>query len=280
MNYRSLLVSLDNSPACTTRTEVALQLARDLGCHLVGLAPTGLIDLPSAPEAAAALVEYTALAWDTLRDQAEQATQAFRDACHAAGIKSFEVVIDEGERGASIVGHSHCSDLVVLSQANPGNAGYRREQQIVEEVVLYSPRPTLMVPHAGRFEHVGRNVLVAWDDSREAARAAADALPLLCHATNVQVVQWNEPGMAVSKTLGPRLEAFQSWLMWHGVSAEVHVETTSAAIGSAILSRAADMQADLLVMGAYGHSRWTEQVMGGATRGLLKAMTVPVLMSH
>lgn len=280
MNYRSLLVSLDNSPACVARTQVALQLARDLGCHLVGLAPTGLIDMPSAPGAAAALIEYTALAWDTLRDQAEQATQVFRDACHAAGIKSFEVVIDEGERAASIIGHAHCSDFTVLSQANPATTDFKREQREVEEVVLYSPRPTLVVPHAGRFEHVGRNVLVAWDDSREAARAVADALPLLCRATNVQVVQWNEPGIAVSNMQGPRLEAFQSWLMWHGVSAEVHVETTTAPISSAILSRAADMQADLLVMGAYGHTRWTEQVMGGATRGLLKTMTVPVLMSH
>jgi nucleotide-binding universal stress UspA family protein len=280
MNYRSLLVTLDKGPACAARTQVALQLARDLGCHLVGLAPTGLIDMPSAPEAAAALVEYTALAWDTLRDQAEQATQNFRDACHAAGIKSFEVVIDEGERAASIIGHAHCSDLTVLSQANPAVTGFRHEQRVLEEVVLYSPRPTLVVPHAGRFEHVGRHVLVAWDDSREAARAVADALPLLCRATSVQVVQWNEPGMAVSRTMGPRLEAFQSWLMWHGVSAEVHVETTAAEIGSAILSRAADMQADMLVMGAYGHTRWTEQVMGGATHGLLKTMAVPVLMSH
>ena len=79
---------------------------------------------------------------------------------------------------------------------------------------------------------------------------------------------------------GARLDALLKWLLWQGVAAEARVETTEIDIGNAMLSRAADYQADLIVMGAYGHARWTERVLGGATRGLLDAMTVPVLMSH
>lgn len=279
MNYRSLLVHLDHSAACETRTQLALQLARERDCHLVGLAPTGLVEAapPGAPTGAA---EYGALAWDALRDQAERARERFAERCRAAGVNSYETVIDEAQRGASIVAHAHCSDLVVLSQADTSGAQAKAAQEMVEQVVLYSPRPTLVVPHAGPVAHLGRRILLAWDDSREAARAAADALPLLCHASTVLVVQWNEPGNAVSQKMQPKLEAFQRWLMWHGVPAEVRVETTTTDVASAIRARAVDEGADLIVMGAYGHSRWAERVMGGATRGLLHSMTTPVLMSH
>ncbi len=280
MNLRSLLVYLDHSDSCDARTHVAIRLARERGCHLVGLAPTGVIEGPSAFDETPAAAEYTALAWDALRDQAERVAQRFRDECHAEGIKSFETVVDESSLAPSIVGHAHCSDLTLLSQAKPETPAHRLTQDMVEQVVLYSARPTLVIPHSGRFTHTGQRVLVAWDDSREASRAVADALPLLCHANTVHLVQWNEPGAPVNQKLRPRLEAFKRWMMWHGVTAESYTETTSVDIASALISRAASIDADLIVMGAYGHSRWTERILGGATRGLLKAMSVPVLMSH
>jgi nucleotide-binding universal stress UspA family protein len=150
----------------------------------------------------------------------------------------------------------------------------------VEQVVLHSARPTLILPYAGRFDEVGQRVMVAWDDSREAARAVSDALPLLRHAGRVQVVSWVESGTTEHGTLRRRLDALHQWLMWHGVNAEVRVERTEIGIADAMLSRAADFGTDLIVMGAYGHARWAERVLGGATRGLLQTMTVPVLMSH
>jgi nucleotide-binding universal stress UspA family protein len=85
MTYRSLLVHLDQDPLCATRTRAAIRLAKDLDCHLVGVVATGLIDLPTSPGAAASLAEFAALAWDTLRDEAEKATQAFRDAAGPLG---------------------------------------------------------------------------------------------------------------------------------------------------------------------------------------------------
>jgi nucleotide-binding universal stress UspA family protein len=280
MTYRSLLVLLDQDPLCDLRSLAAMRLANSLGCHLVGLAPTGLIDLPGSAGGAASLAALAALAWDTLRDRAEQATQRFRDACHRAGVKSFEAVIDEADTAASLVRHAHCSDLIVLTQADPSAAGHRAAQEVVEQVVLHSARPTLIVPFAARFDTLGSKVLVAWDDSRESARAVSDALPLLQRAKQVQVVAWKEAGDSKVQTLGARLESLHRWLMWHGVSADVRTETSDIGIAEAMLSRAADMDADLIVMGSYGHARWTERILGGATRGLLASMTVPVLMSH
>jgi nucleotide-binding universal stress UspA family protein len=280
MTYRSLLVLLDHNPLCSARTQLAIRLAADLDCHLVGLAPTGLIDVPMSTESAAALSEYAALVWNDLRDQAHLAAQRFRNDCRDAGLTSFEAVVDESDAAQSLVHHAHCSDLTLLSQSDPAAADHPSTQAVVEQVVMHSARPTLITPYAGSFERLGTTAMVAWDDSREAARAVSDALPLLRRAQRVQLVSWNEKGAPRDPKLRPRLDALHQWLMWHGVQAEIGVETTDIGIAEAMLSRAADLNADLIVMGAYGHARWAERMLGGATRGLLTAMTVPVLMSH
>ena len=280
MSYRSLLVLIDHTTYSAARTRCAMQLAKALDCHLVGLAPTDLVDLPAAPKAAASLNEYAALVWDALRDQAERAADSFRDACRAAGVKSFEVVVDEANKAGSLVRHARCSDLTILTQAEPSAPNYFATKDLVESVILHSARPTLLLPYAGRFESIANRVLVAWNDSREAARALSDALPLLQKASRVEVTTWNEAPAADDKALRVQLDALQKWLMWHGVSATVRVDRAGPGIAETILSRAADSNADLIVMGAYGHSRWSELVLGGATRGLLASMTVPVLMSH
>jgi nucleotide-binding universal stress UspA family protein len=280
MSYRSLLVLLDHTPSCATRTQCAIRIAKELDCHLVGLAPTDLIDLPATPKAAASLNDYAALVWDALRDQSERAADRFRDECHAAGIKSFEAVIDEANKTESLVRHARCSDLTLLTQADPSAPNYSATKELVESVVLNSARPTLVLPYAGHFARIGTRVMVAWDDGREAARAVSDGLPLLQRATQVEVVTWNEGGGTEDKALRPQLDSLRQWLVWHGVPAEVRIETTDSNVADALLSRASDTNADLIVMGAYGHSRWAERVLGGATRGLLASMTVPVLMSH
>lgn len=281
MTYRSMLVLLDQDPLCAARVDIAVRLARSFESHLVGLAPTGLIDVPMPPEIGGNFAELTELAWAQLRDDARAAAGRFREAAAAAGLGSCESVVDENDAAASLVRHAHCSDLAIVTQANPRVRGHAAVQAMVEQAVLYSARPTLVLPYAGRFEHVGRRALVAWDDSREATRALTDALPLLRRAQAVQVVWWNEGGMDdESPVAHQRLAALQQWLAWQGVAAEVAVESTAIPIGEAMLSRAADLGSDLLVMGAYGHARWAESMLGGATRSLLQAMTVPVLMSH
>ncbi|RQP21731.1 universal stress protein [Albitalea terrae] len=279
MTYRSLLVLLDSSPLCASRVDCAIRIAKSFEAHLVGLAPTGIVDMPVATESAASLAEYATLAWNTLRAEAAQSVEQFRQTCRAAGFQSFETQVDDESKARSLVSHAHCSDLTVLSQADPSSPGHAAMRETVEQVILYSARPTLVLPYAGRFDTVGTTAMVAWDNSREAARAVADALPFLRAAQTVHVVSWeeqrNEDG-----GLRPSLDALQRWLMWQGVTAEIHVERSGIPIAQAMLSRAADLSADLIVMGAYGHARWSERLLGGATRGLLDAMTAPVLMSH
>ena len=278
--YRSLLVLLNEDECDASRTHVAIRLAQDLDCHLVGLAPTGLIDLPTSQRAAGALAEFGALAWDRLRESTVRATDAFRDRCHAAQLESFEGVVDEADKAASVLRHAHCSDLVLLTQADAEALDCPQMQEMLERVVLRSARPVLILPYVRDADNVGSRVLLAWDDSPEAARAAADALPLLVRATEVLVVSWNEGRARGSEPLRRQLDALAGWLLRHGVNAQLRVETSMVPIADAILMQAADFGSDLIVMGAYGHSRWSERLLGGATRGLLRSMTVPVLMSH
>ena len=280
MTYKSLLALLDDDPHCIGRTQAAIRLARQFECHLVGLAPTGLHDLPAMPSSAAALSAFAASAWGALRDQAERVADQFRNDCRAAGLTSCEAIVDEADKARSLIRHSRFSDLSVLTQADPAVPGHRAASELVETVVLHSARPTLILPNAGHFARIGTRALIAWDESREAARAVADALPLLRRATEVRLVTWPEGDGTERQVLQAQLDAAHRWLARHGIDAQVQIERPTSSIADALLARAEESRCDLIVMGAYGHARWAERLLGGATRGLLRAMPVPVLMSH
>ena len=281
MTYRSLLVLLDQGPQRAARSQAAIRLAKALDCHLVGLAPIGL-SMPVAAEATASGSDFAARGQGTPLDQAERTTERFREECRTAGVKSFEATIDEADMASSLVRHAHCSDLTILTKADPAAPDHRTAQELVEHVVLHSARPTLILPYAGRFDTIGTigtNVMVAWDDSRAAAHALSDALPLLRLAKHVQVVTWKEEGVNGDKVLRSRCDELRQWLVRHDVSAEVSIETTDIDVVDAMLSHAADLRTDLIVMGAYGHTR-SSHVQDGTTRGVLAAISVPVLFSH
>ncbi len=145
---------------------------------------------------------------------------------------------------------------------------------------MQSGRPVLVVPRAGTFASVGERVLVAWKESRESARAVADALPFLRKASKVRVVTVGAGGEEdVREALADK--GIAAWLALQGVECDVRREVAEDVdAGNLILSRAADFGADLVVMGAYSRPRLSEVVLGGVTRLMLETMTAPVLMSH
>jgi nucleotide-binding universal stress UspA family protein len=137
-----------------------------------------------------------------------------------------------------------------------------------------------VVPYAGTFKTIGQRVLVAWNAGREATRAVNDALPLLEGAAKVTVLAINPHGGLRGHGEVPGAD-IALHLARHGVRAEASaIKSDDVEIGALLLSQAADLNADLIVMGAYGHSRLREVVLGGATREILRSMTVPVLLSH
>ena len=275
MAYHSILVHLDNEPACAVRCEIALRLAREHGSRLIGLAPTGRVQIPI--DIASSLFEpgYAIASGHYLRTRADGACAEFEARAKAAGVSSVELRVDEADHAESEIEHANGADLVIVGQTDFEAPLGVVNRDLPERVVLGSGRPVLVVPFAGRFDTLGATVLAAWNESREAARAFSDALPLLQRAARVILLtqrQADEPE--------PSMEALLAWFARHSVHPQAAHEVSDLDFGDLLLSRAADMSVDLIVMGCYGHTRLTERVLGGATRALLRQMTVPVLMSH
>jgi len=167
-------------------------------------------------------------------------------------------------------------DLVVVGQAGRDRP---MPEEVVDEGVLFeSGRPVIFVPYIQKAGLKLDRVLVAWDGGRASARAVGDAIPLLEKAKQVEVVVVGNKPPKSDETPGADLGQH---LARHGIKVTVkRITAPDINVPSTILSHAADSSADLIVMGGYGHSRLREFVLGGATRGLLESMTVPVLMSH
>ena len=173
---------------------------------------------------------------------------------------------------------AHYADLVIVGQYpadDDGAAGVPAD--FVETVMMDSGRPVLAIPYIGVRMPPGDVILVAWKESRETARAVAAALPQLKAAKRVHVVTW----MDEASGPGRRYSRLGEQLRRHGVEAQLHnYGAEPGDVGGYMLSAAADLGADMIVMGGYGTSRAREWVLGGATRTILRSMTVPVLMVH
>jgi len=281
MSYKDLLVVLDSDAASRGRIALAAALAERFASHLVGLYP---LPIPEPPRH---LGYYNPALLDPffreLREKAQEVSDKEREAFeHAASLRGLSAewrVVAEGPQSDPAL-HARYVDLTILGQLDPdrGDADVLRPRP--EHVTLASGRPILVVPYAGHFETVGHHVLIGWNATREATRAVNDAMPLLAAADVVTVltIDAREGPDAHGEIPGADISLH---LARHGVKAEVE-RTVSAGIpaGDVLLSRAADLGADLLVIGAYGHSRVRELLLGGATRSILQSMTVPVLMSH
>lgn len=171
------------------------------------------------------------------------------------------------------------ADLVVVGQADP-EAGSVDDALLAEAAFMDSGRPALVIPYIGARTLPPRQVILGWDGSREAARAAADALPFLTHAARVVVLIVDAARRPEQLGAEPGAD-IATHLARHGVKVEVRqVPSGGLSTGDVILSQASDEGADLLVIGGYGHSRLRERVLGGVTRHLLEHMTCPVLLSH
>jgi nucleotide-binding universal stress UspA family protein len=273
MSYKTILVHLDERERRSERLQLGLQLAAGFDAHLVALFALDAAHIPSyaLAEAASVMGEIEAR---RRTEAAAAAEREFRQAERRAGVKA-EWRLSLGSALSALSVSARYADLVIAGQPEPGDA---LAMAFAGELVLSVGRPVLFVPYAGRFSALGRRVLIAWNGSREAARAVSDALPLLARAESVELVAFDpRPGEHGELPAAD----IALYLARHGAKATAARQSAPQIdIGSQILSRAADTSADLIVMGGYGHSRLRELVLGGVTRSMLEAMTVPVLMSH
>ncbi len=279
MTIKNILVHIDHAKAMPARVDYALRLAQSCDAHLTGLHCVTPIYLPGYVRAE--MPEAVRRA-QTDREAAERTADkaAFDRAVQAAGQGArAEWRAAEGDPLDALTLHGRYADLVVVGQTDP-DAKRDELGDLPGSLALELGRPVLAVPHSGRFDRIGDHVLVAWNASREATRAVNDALPLLAKAKKVTVLAINPRGGVFGHGAQPGAD-IALHLARHGVKAEA-AQLTSDDLdpGDVILSRAADLGADLIVMGAYGRSRLREMVLGGVTRHMMRHMTVPVLLSH
>lgn len=276
MEISTILVHLADDDHNHQRLGVAWRLARHHDAHLVGLfitTPLGLASAGLGRGASAVLLEEAVKA---ARKRAETLRQEYEDFCDSHSI-GFEWIVEEGDHLDLLARHAHTADLIVTSQpVNEHLEDYFR-LRLPEELVMTASIPVLMVPvNYERDETVGKSVLVAWKGSREAVRAVRNALGIMKKADKVVVV-----------TVGPSAEdalsetAIVGYLRRHGIEAEArNVDEGEDGVSKTLLDVASDEGSDLIVMGAYGHSRLREVVMGGVTRRLLRDSPLPLFMTH
>jgi len=291
--FKDLLVLVDDAQSCGTRLDVAVHVANRFGTHLTGLYVNQPVMIPAYIQAelaagqsggmpllipAQATGELFKVESQAQQEAARRVQQLFRSRAEVAGITT-EWREREGDLMEIAVLHARYADLTIVGQADPA-AGDRSLRVLPEHLLLGVGHPILVVPYVGTFPTVGERVLIAWNASRAATRAVNDALPLLQQATKVTVLTINPRGGVSGEGDLPGAD-LALHLSRHGVKAEASwFKTDENKVAAMLLSSASDLQADLIVMGGYGHSRMREVVLGGSTREILQTMTVPTLMSH
>ena len=275
MTYKTILVHVDIGAGAGDRVEIAARLAETFDAHLVGVHALTQFRLQGAIYAQAASIIDEAIK-RAAKESAERSEAAFREGVGRTGCKKVEWRASARDASLVLPLHARYADLMVIGQAGREDTGVA--QDLPDHLALTGGRPMLVVPHAGKMETLGTRVLVTWNASRESTRAVTDALPMLQRAKHVHVVSFTPDEADHGDQPGADIGL---WLARHGVKVDVSRQTVpNHDIGAQILSRVADLGVDMIVSGAYGHSRIRELMLGGVTKLLLESMTVPVLMSH
>lgn len=278
MSYRTIVVHADRAANAEARIALAAAIAAREESHLVGAAMTGM---PRSMLAGRSYEGSGVFLADYLRraeERVQQALEQFKSLAERLGVPSYETRSSNDDEYAGLCMQARYSDLVVMGQAaatDSDEGGLLPD--LPDYVLLNCGRPVLLVPRTGRFPTIGKRVMVAWNGSMEAAKAVTAALPLLRGAEQVTLAVLGDSADTLGESPGADIALY---LARHGVNVEVLRRPEPLDPGKAILSLAADFNVDLLVMGAYGHSRFREMMLGGATRTILATATLPVLMAH
>ena len=278
MTYKTILLHTNDERRVAGLVDAATHIATRHEAHLIGLYVMPPVPTYGATSRGAAMIK-SGLA--KFREEAGRVQGAFEAACKGHPFVAEWRLVEPKDQGVAetVMQHGHAADLIVAGQRDQ-DFDFTSLLDVPERLAIESGRPVLIIPNSGNFVGFGKRITVAWNGKREAARAVFDALPLLKAADGVRIIWVNPKKGSVEAGDLPTAEIATA-LARHGVRCEATSTTASdMRVGDILISGLTDDGSDLLVMGAYGHSRLAEFVFGGATRHILEHMTVPVLMSH
>ncbi len=278
MLYKTILVHLNDKRRTEALLEPAVRLANRHNTHLIGMHAYSMVPAPPIPIPYGGKVLGSVVAAERQETEEIAATFARMTANQPFVAEWRAVKVPHVDLAPIVMDHGRAADLIIAGQTDP-EWEFSPLLDFPERLALESGRPVLVVPYIGHYPEIGRNIVIAWKPGREAARATFDALPLLLGAEKVHILEIMERGDE-RPALAPDT-SIAAALARHGIKASVYTSAPrDIGVGDEILSRLADLGADLLVMGAYGHSRMRELVFGGVTRSISRHMTVPTLFSH
>ncbi|MEH6402174.1 MAG: universal stress protein [Sneathiella sp.] len=274
MSIKTILLHLTNDDRLNVRIDVALNIATEHNAHIRAL----YVVTPATPPTSFMGYIPPEFVERTRGIEAENAKAASATLKEEAAKRNISVTVikEEGYAAEIINKHALAADLVIIGQVDPEDDKTAQYQYLADEMVIGCPCPIFAVPYAGNFTEFGSHILVGWNNTREAGRALKGAMPFMKKAKKVTLLSINP-----TEDQNHENEAALRHLERHGVNAVVKVgHWRDVDVGNALLDSLVDLNADMLVMGAYGHSRIREMILGGATKEILGHMTAPVLFSH
>jgi nucleotide-binding universal stress UspA family protein len=277
MDYYDIVVHVDNSKACRARLATAVSLARRFDARLHGCCIVPPVNIAMYGEGAIA-ADMIQAEFQKEEERLGEAEATFRKAVADTDLE-FQCTVAKGQPDQVLIPAARNADLCVVGQPDESDP-LCTSAGVAPAVAFGAGSAVLVHPCVGEFPDVGQRLLIAWDGSREAQRAVSEALPLLRRASHVEVVSvitgssLGEDPEQPAKTTCERLAR-------RGITAHAHyVAAPDEAAGDTLLARCDQAQIDSLVLGAYGHSRLREFLLGGVTRTILKEHRMPVLLAH
>jgi nucleotide-binding universal stress UspA family protein len=274
---KDILVNLSVGETGGPAGDYAVSVADTFGAHVVGIA--SVFD-PIVPISGTGYIPAEVIDTQLADNQsaAKAAVDRFAASASRAGISAEPLTLSASAAGAGdqFGRLARRFDLAIVGQAEPETSAV--EELIAESTLFQSGRPMIVVPYIQKAPLKLDRVMVCWDGGRQAARAIADAMPILEKAGKVEIV-------IVANERGKQDEIegadMGQHLARHGLKVDVRrISSGNIDVADALLSHVADSGTDFIVMGGYGHSRLREFVLGGVTHSILRSMTAPVLLSH
>jgi len=278
MSYQSIIVHTCNSPSAAASYQLAARVALAEGAHLTGFAFSGVRDYIYQTGAAASIVPLGAGDLAFLTEAAEGDLRTFTESLASMNISHLQGRISETSAEHGLPLEARYADLLVIGQECTPTGLVANRHSVARTILVHAPCPVLAVPKGDHGKHTPQDVLIAWDGSMEASRAVRASLPLLKYAATVTVVSYAPPRFFIEED--QPCDALAIYLACHGVEANVIEAPHSTDIGGSLLALAQERACDLLVMGCFGHSRFREIVLGGATERVLAESTIPFFMSR
>ncbi|MCP4182726.1 MAG: universal stress protein [Hyphomicrobiales bacterium] len=281
MPYKDLLVYLGEDEHCEYRTEAVLALAKRHNACVKGVA--FVLNWPTPGYVGVEIpVDFTKANQELATKSADEVIAKFKKAADEAGVECTCEFIrcDVSKAPAQLAFHARHADMTFLGQPDPDDEESGFYESLLDAVLFGSGRPVYAVPYIGRPHLKTRKAVVAWDGGKKAARAINDAIPLLKDRDEVIVLVVNPKKRINAHGENPGSD-IAAHLQRHGINTTVDIQTSDQlAPATLILNYLFENSADLLVMGAYGHSRLREWAFGGVTDTIMHQMTVPVIMSE